>query len=173
MSTDPARLRIVNYPHPALREKTRDVEVTDEVRAVAGRMLALMAEAEGVGLAAPQVGLDWRMFVCRLPEAGAEPAVYVNPRLELHKGDVEVHEEGCLSLPGLTADIRRPVAATITALDLEGNEFRREASGFEARIWQHETDHLDGVLIIDRMNPMDRLRNRKLVKELEAAGTAV
>ncbi|MHC5114646.1 MAG: peptide deformylase [Planctomycetota bacterium] len=171
---DPAALSIVAYPAPVLKEKARPVEaVDDEVRAVALRMIELMHEADGVGLAGPQVGLSWRLFVTHGRDADPEDMVYINPRLELAKGDLESQEEGCLSLPGITVQVRRPAVATITALDLDGNEFTRSAEGMLARIWQHENDHLDGVLILDRMSPMDRLANRKAIKELEAAARLV
>ncbi|MCP3903145.1 MAG: peptide deformylase [Planctomycetes bacterium] len=174
MNVDPSRLSIVSYPAPVLKQKARPLEaVDDEVRAVALRMIELMHDAEGVGLAGPQVGLPWRLFVTNGRDADPEDRVYVNPRLELERGDLESGEEGCLSLPGITVQVRRPLAATITALDIDGRTFTRSAEGMLARIWQHEYDHLDGVLILDRMSPMDRLANRKPIKELEAAARLV
>jgi peptide deformylase len=170
MSVDPARLRIVNYPDPVLRAKAAPVDPADpEVRAVAVRMIELMHEADGVGLAGPQVGLPWRLFVTNARDADPEDRVYLNPRLTLGRSELEAEEEGCLSLPGITVGVRRPVEASIEAVDLDGRPVTRSAEGMLARIWQHENDHLDGVLIIDRMTPMDRLSTRKALKELELA----
>lgn len=169
MVVDAANLRVLRYPAPALRAKAKPIDgIDDQVRAVAARMLAMLREHEGVGLAAPQVGLPWRLFVTNTFRDGDVDRVYINPRLDKLTRESELHEEGCLSLPGINADILRPVGATITALDLDGREFSLTNDDFLARVWQHEIDHLDGVLIIDRMRPMDRLANRKAVKELES-----
>jgi peptide deformylase len=171
MPVDPSILRIVSYPDTVLRAVARPVaQVTDEVRAVARRMLELMHEAPGVGLAAPQVGLSWRLFVANPTGEPQDDAIYVNPVLSSPSRQVEDAEEGCLSLPRITAEIRRPRAITLDALDLEGRPIHTTAEGFEARIWQHEMDHLDGVLILDRMTPIDRMANQKLLRELESAG---
>ena len=119
MTVDPAKLRITHYPAAVLRAKAKPVDsVTDEVRAVAARMIAIMHEEEGVGLAAPQVGLPWRMFVTDVADDGG-PRVYVNPIVTLLPGARNVHEEGCLSLPGIRVDIERPQSASITATGLE------------------------------------------------------
>ena len=168
MSVDPAQLRIVHYPDPALREATEPVDPGDAtVRAVAERMIELMHEAEGVGLAAPQVGLAWRVFVTNAREADPEDRVYFNPALTLAPGEIETEDEGCLSLPGIQVAVRRPLRATIRATALDGVAFEAEAEGFLARVWQHEFDHLEGRLIIDRMGPRDRLANRKALREME------
>ena len=111
------------------------------------------------------------MFVTRSHEEHPD-RVFVNPRLTQLSGDLVVREEGCLSLPGINGDIRRPASVSITALDLEGQTFTLRDDDLLARIWQHEYDHLDGVLIIDKMNEMDRIATRKLLKELESAGRA-
>lgn len=154
-------------------------EVTDEVRAVGRRMIELMREAEGIGLAAPQVGLPWRMFVVHVPEgdersASAEPmtatrapTVYINPVLSGLIGKLVSSEEGCLSLPDIRGDVLRPEVATIRATGLDGQEFTQSAGGLLARCWQHENDHLDGVLIIDRMTPLSRMSNKSAIRELE------
>ncbi len=170
MSVQVNKLRIVNYPHPVLRQKAQPVEaVTDEVREVGLRMLQLMHEAPGVGLAAPQVGLAWRMFVANATGEPADDMVFINPVLSKPSREVEDYEEGCLSLPQIKAEIRRPKAITITAMNLDGETVSLTSDQLPARIWQHETDHLDGVLIIDRMTAADRRANRKMIKELEAA----
>lgn len=170
MPIDPDKLRIVIYPAQVLRQQAAPVKaINDEVRAVARRMLELMHDAPGVGLAAPQVGLAWRMFVANAsPEHGPEDdRVFINPVLSDPSREIEPYEEGCLSLPRINAEIRRPKRITITALDLDGEEFSLTSDQFPARVWQHETDHLDGVLILDRMTPMDRLANKKALRDLE------
>jgi peptide deformylase len=177
---DPSTLYVVNYPEPVLFERAKAVEkITDGVRAVALRMVELMRKHEGIGLAAPQVGLSWRMFVVDilptegrvangdLPAATDGVQFYINPKLSNPEGAPEPWEEGCLSLPDIRGDVLRPPVITISALDLEGRQFTKRAGGLLARCWQHEMDHLDGVLILDRMTQMSRLKNRAAVKELE------
>lgn len=132
-------------------------------------MLELMHEADGVGLAAPQVGLSWRLFVTNAREHDPVDRVFINPELTLGKGELEVMEEGCLSLPGIYGDVRRPPAAAISAIGLDGERFTLELEGFVSRVCQHEFDHLMGVLIIDKMSQLSRLSIRKQLKELEAA----
>ncbi|MBX3367103.1 MAG: peptide deformylase [Phycisphaeraceae bacterium] len=184
MSLDPETLSIVNYPADVLRRRATEItSITDEVRHVARRMISLMHEAEGIGLAAPQVGLSWRMFVAHVPEdpedgrsaaatpvtATLSPTVYINPVLSEPEGIVEPYDEGCLSLPNISGEVLRPPRITITALDLEGRQFSVRAEGLLARCWQHEADHLDGVLILDRMSQLSRLRARRAIKDLERA----
>lgn len=186
MPVDPSSLSIVHYPAEVLRKRAAEIsDVTDEIRHVAQRMIALMHEKEGIGLAAPQVGLSWRLFVAHVPEdpeddrstssdpvtATASPTVYINPVLSAPEGIVEPYDEGCLSLPNISGEVLRPPNITITALDLDGKPFSMRGSGLLARCWQHETDHLDGVLILDRMSQLSRLRARRTIKELERAAT--
>jgi peptide deformylase len=173
MSVDPDQLTILIYPHPALREKGQPVDPADKnVHDVARRMLQLMHEADGVGLAAPQVGLAWRLFVTHGREADPEDRVFINPQLTVGRGEMVSEEEGCLSLPGIHVQVRRHDHVDITAHGLDGKPFSASADGFLTRIWQHENDHLDGVLIIDKMSPMDRLATRKALKELKTATVA-
>lgn len=182
MAVDPANLDVVVYPAPVLRRKAeRIAEVTEEVRSVAGRMIELMYEEEGIGLAAPQVGLSWRMFVTHVPPGEkrtledspatcqAKAVVYINPVLTEPKGEVESAEEGCLSLPDIRGMVLRPPVIKITATDLDGKQFSQTATGLLARCWQHEYDHLDGVLIIDRMSQLSRMKNRLAIRDLERA----
>lgn len=174
MTADPRRLTIVRYPDPVLHERAAAVEsIDDSVRAVARRMLELMHEAEGVGLAAPQVGLSWRLFVTSATEEHPEDRVYVNPKVEPLDRSIDVREEGCLSLPGINVEIRRPASVRLTATNLDNEPVDMQSDGFMARVWQHEFDHLNGVLIIDRMRPIDRLATRKTLKDLEAAARKV
>ena len=170
MALDVSRLKIVQYPDPVLRTVARPIDpIDDTVRAVAARMFELMHEAEGAGLAAPQVGLSWRMFVTRADDEHPD-RVFINPSTPDLDGDLEVRAEACLSVPALTVDIRRLAVAAVTSLDLDGRSMTVVATGLMARIWQHEIDHLNGVLIIDKMMPIDRIANRRLLKELEATG---
>lgn len=179
------QLGLVHYPDEVLRRKAKPVDaVTDEVRAVAQRMLEIMRAEEGIGLAAPQVGLSWRLFVADVPEdeekgraasgdlhaATAGPVVYINPVLSQPEGPVEPFNEGCLSLPDIRGDVLRPPIITIEATNLEGRRFTQRAAGLLARCWQHELDHLDGVLIIDRMTQPFRVKNRAAIKRLESGG---
>jgi peptide deformylase len=183
MAVDAGALRILLYPHPSLRRRGEPIgEVTDEVRAVAARLIELMREAEGVGLAGPQVGLAWRIFVADVPAADGRspdsdpptatdgPRVYINPVLSEPIGQVEAGEEGCLSIPDILGDVLRPLAISISATDLEGRRFSSAGAGLLARCWQHEVDHLDGVLILDRMTQMSRLKNRAAIRDMERAG---
>ncbi|MFG0258065.1 MAG: peptide deformylase [Phycisphaerales bacterium JB043] len=181
MSIDPGSLSIVSYPDPVLKRKAEPVDaITDEVRAVALRMIDLMHEAEGIGLAAPQVGLSWRLFVAHVPPdesrlladdpmtATEIPLVFLNPRLHDFEGDLEPFEEGCLSLPDIRGEVRRPPRVSVSATDLEGSEFTLRTDDLLARCMQHEHDHLDGVLIIDRMTQLSRMKTRSAIKNLEA-----
>lgn len=181
---NPSNLYIVRYPAEILRERADEVpEIDSHAQSVAQTMIQLMAEAPGIGLAAPQVGLPWRLFVAHVPPdpedpdpvtpgvltSTKEPTVYFNPKLTDFSKDLEPYDEGCLSLPEITGTVRRPSTVTITALDSEGNEFTHRASGLLARCWQHEMDHLDGVLIIDKFSPMDTRRSKRAIQQLELA----
>lgn len=127
-----------------------------------------MHEAGGVGLAGPQVGLDWRIFVANVTGEPGDDRVYVNPVLRDPTPRTEPCTEGCLSLPQVSAEVTRPVGITLEALDERGQPVTRTAEGLEARVWQHEHDHLDGILIIDRMPPADRMANQRVLRDLEA-----
>jgi peptide deformylase len=148
-------MQIVPYPHPALRWKSRDItRIDDTLRNVVARMFELMYESKGIGLAANQVGLPLRLFVVNVsgdPEKKDEEVVFINPVIRNRSGNA-VGEEGCLSLPGLYADVARPETITVEAFDLDGQPFRIKTDDLPARVIQHETDHLDGVLFIDRID---------------------
>lgn len=162
------KLRVVLYPHPALRKRCKPVERFDgELSALADRMLTLMREGRGVGLAGPQVGVLLRLFVCNPTGEPGDAAVWVNPVLSDLEGSVEA-EEGCLSLPNINVPKRRAQKAVIEGFDVHGNPKRAQASDLLARIWQHETDHLDGILIIDAMSEAAELANRRTIRQLEA-----
>jgi peptide deformylase len=147
-------LEIIRYPHPTLRFKSKPIcRVDAELRAIAARMLELMYESEGVGLAANQVDLPLRMFVANPSgrQGEGEELVLINPELQFPKGN-ETAQEGCLSLPGLYGTVKRPKSIRLSAYDLRGNAIEREVDGFLARVLQHENDHLDGVMFIDRLS---------------------
>ncbi len=176
VAPDPAPSRpqrhIVVYPDPILLRRSEPVERIDErIRGLLDDMVRIMQDEEGAGIAAPQVGENLRIFIVEAREATENrPAealgIYINPALFDADGGVEPFEEGCLSLPGIRADIRRPPKIRIEATDGTGQRFTRTDDGILARIWQHEFDHLEGTLILDRMSTMDKLATRKKVKEL-------
>lgn len=153
-----ALAQVRQYPDPVLRLAAREVEVFDAGLAdLVRRMSALMREASGVGLAAPQLGVSQRVLVYQLGDD--EPLVaLVNPRVVDSAAETEVDEEGCLSLgaASVLVDVERPVTVTVEATSPEGEAIRIEADGLEARVVQHEIDHLDGVLTIDRTTPEQR-----------------
>ncbi len=168
MSVDPHSLTLHIYPSPILMERGSEVDPTNQnVQEVATRMVEMMFEHNGVGLAAPQVGLPWRIFVTRDPEDEESAHVWMNPVLEVIESPIQSDEEGCLSLPEIRGEIKRPTAIRISGHDVDGKPRTEESDEFIARIWQHENDHLNGILIIDKMSVMDRLVNRKLIRDLE------
>ena len=161
---------VVLFPDPMLRRKAQPVRSVDAaVRELVADMFRTMDLEEGAGLAAPQVGESVRVFVTGTSERDVPRRAFINPVIVDVGGELEWMEEGCLSLPGIRGSVRRPVTVTIRALDLEGREFEETRSDFAARVWQHELDHLDGILIIDRMSPIDRLKVRRQVKDLKLA----
>jgi peptide deformylase len=162
--------QVRQYGDPVLRSKARPVEVfDDELRAEVARMGGLMHDSLGIGLAATQVGILHRLLVYRV-EPDAPVNALVNPVIEFSSEDEEWAEEGCLSLPAVHVDVERPVFVVVRARDEYGDEVVVEASGLEARVIQHEVDHLDGVLILDR-TPKDQRKEamRALREALDAA----
>ncbi|MET0398261.1 MAG: peptide deformylase [Longimicrobiaceae bacterium] len=131
-------------------------EVDDELRRLIGDMFETMYRAEGVGLAAPQVGISRRVIVVDVHDDEVEPFALVNPRLVESSRETEKGEEGCLSIPGLSAAVERAAHVVVEGLDRDGNPLRVEGGGLLARCLQHEIDHLDGVLFIDRVGPLKR-----------------
>ena len=151
-----ALAQIRQYPDPALRLRANDVELFDGALArLAERMTALMHDARGVGLAATQVGVLQRLFVFKAEEDD-EPRAIANPRLTARSDEVEVADEGCLSLQGVLVPVERNVTVTLEGHDLEGAPLRLELAELAARIVQHELDHLDGVLIVERTDAESR-----------------
>lgn len=163
-------LRVITYPHPTLRRKARPLRRVDaELRSMVAEMFELMYKHAGCGLAATQVDLPYRLFIVN--ESGDrtlkdQEMVFLNPVLSKHKGSEE-DEEGCLSLPGLYAPVRRPAQVSIEAYDLSGKQIKLDAKERFARVLQHENDHLDGVLFIDRLSPTQRLAAKDQIEEFE------
>ena len=156
--------QIRQYPDPALRMKAAPVESVDgDLRRLVERMLVLMEDANGIGLAATQVGVLRRLFVCRLGDDD-EPDLraFVNPIVTARGEELESTDEGCLSLQQVLVPVERPAAVTLEAEDLDGKPVRLELEGLDARVVQHEADHLDGVLILDRTT--DDARREALAK---------
>lgn len=148
---------LVYHPDEVLRRTATAIDTFDApLRELARAMIATMQAAHGIGLAGPQVGDDRRLFVIQVPEA--EPIVFINPRIVAASPDQAKYEEGCLSIPGVYADVTRPDAVTVVAHNLSGDEFRLDAEGLPARVIQHEIDHLDGVLFIDYLSNRRRER---------------
>ncbi|MCB2227240.1 MAG: peptide deformylase [Desulfarculaceae bacterium] len=168
-----ALLPIKTFPDPCLSRACRQVEVVDDdLRQLAADMLETMYDAPGVGLAAPQVGSDLRMVVidCSSREEDPQPMVLVNPRIVEAEGAL-VFEEGCLSVPEFTADVTRYERVVVEALDGEGRPVRVEGDGLMAVCLQHELDHLEGRLFIDRISPLKRsLYKKRRAKQLKRDG---
>jgi peptide deformylase len=158
---------IRRFGDPVLKSSAMAVDRFDEsLRRQVGRMAAIMGDALGVGLAAPQLGISQRLLVYRVgPDA---PVVALaNPELEWASDEHESLDEGCLSIPGVSVDVERPVYVRVRALDEDGELRTVEASGLEARVIQHEMDHLDGVLILDRTSRDERKRALRELRDAE------
>ena len=164
-------MRIVKYPHPTLRHKSKPLRRVDaELKKIVCEMLERMYEDKGIVLAANQVDLPYRLFVMNLesdPAAKDSQYVFINPVITDRNGMAEA-EEGCLSLPEIYAPVKRSDKVTLSAYNLAGEELRLGLSGLFARAVQHETDHLDGVLFIDRLGPSGRLSVKQALGDLEA-----
>ena len=176
-------LKIVRYPEPVLRAKCRPVtEITPDIRTLAANMLETMEAANGVGLAAPQVAVDLQLAVIDVshnpdcitfmkvdgqPVNMVEhmPIVFMNPKLELGNAK-ELGEEGCLSFPRLRGDIRRSSAIKVSYTDLDGKMVTVETDGLLARAFQHEIDHLNGILFIDRLNAVAKVGIKRKLSRL-------
>jgi peptide deformylase len=157
---------------PVLKSRATPVDRFDDaLRRQVSRMAGIMSDAIGIGLAAPQLGISQRLLVYRVGP-GAPVTVLANPEIEWSSGDAEVGEEGCLSIPGITVDVDRAVHVRVRARDEEGEERTVEASGLEARVIQHEIDHLDGVLILERTSRDERKRALRELREAERSDRA-
>jgi peptide deformylase len=162
------KLTVVHYPHPCLRKVCEPVtEFGEDLAAFTARMLELMHAGRGIGLAAPQVGVLKRLFVMNPTGEAKDDMVFINPSIRDMHGSKEA-EEGCLSIPEVYVQVRRAARCRIVAQDVYGKPIELQGEDLPARVWQHETDHLNGILILDRMGPSDRIATRKKLKELEA-----
>jgi len=160
------------FGDPALRQRASEVtEIDGKIARLAQDMIATMHEAPGIGLAANQVGVLKRVFVYDLQDETG-PRVVINPKISDMR-DEWVFEEGCLSIPGFTAEVVRPKEVHLTGVDLDGNELSFEADELLARVLQHELDHLDGVLFIDRLEPDERKQALRTIREMQMAGDAL
>ena len=163
-------MKIVHYPHPALRHPAKPLTAIDkELRLQIGAMMEAMYEAHGLGLAAPQVALPFQLLVMNItgdPKQPEREEVFLNPVIVERKGSVD-DEEGCLSFPGLYQKVRRARTVKVQAYDLKGRPVEKTVCDLEARAWQHEIDHLNGVLFIDKMGMLAKLSARGAVKNFE------
>lgn len=164
---DIEKCALTKYPEPVLAHKARPIETIDDtIRALADKMIDIMIQTKGVGLAGPQAGVDLQIFVVSVDGSRENARVYINPELTL-EGEIEEHEEGCLSMPGIFSRIRRHNRCTVTATNLEGTRFSETGEGLLARAFQHEYDHLQGKIIKDRMSQVARITHRKQIRQLE------
>ena len=166
-----SQLDIKTYGASVLRVKANPIEkITPEILALADEMLVTMRRAPGIGLAAPQVGHSIRMMIVTygLEEERPEPRVLINPEILEHGDEIEKCEEGCLSVPDITGVVPRWTWIRIRAQNLDGEVFEEELEGWTARIFQHEFDHLEGVLFVDRLSRLKKdLVKRRLKKRLK------
>jgi peptide deformylase len=163
---------IRKWGDPVLKSRATPVDRFDDaLRQQVQRMAGIMRDAIGVGLAAPQLGISQRLLVYRIGSEAPLVAL-VNPELEWHSDDLEVLEEGCLSIPAAAVDVERPIHVRVRARDEHGEERLVEASGLEARVIQHEMDHLDGVLMLDRASRAARKEALRALREQEQADRA-
>jgi len=153
---------------PVLRERALEVTTFERgLRKLAKRMIRIMHDAPGVGLAAPQIGVLQRLLVYDVDD---DPRVLVNPQLDEFSEETEETDEGCLSVPGVTMPVSRPVSLRVRALDAAAEPLEFRAEGLEARVIQHEFDHLEGVLIVDRTSRSARAAALRELRDREDAG---
>lgn len=164
-------LPIIQFPDPVLRAQAAPVKaVDDDMRELARDMAATMRAARGVGLAAPQVARGWRVIVAEntVEQSSSSPLFFFNPTIVDAGEDITMREEGCLSMPGIYAPVRRPSQVTVSGLDMDGKPHEIHAEGLLAACLQHEIDHLDGILFIDHVS---RLRKEMLLAKYEKLRT--
>jgi len=167
MSNDYSTCKITRFPEPVLGKTAKEITVFDaSLRVLAERMKEIMVEQKGIGLAGPQAGLNLQIFVVSLDGTKEGATVYINPKIEL-SGELDENEEGCLSIPGIYAKIKRYACCTVHAVDLDGKPFTETGRGLLARAFQHEYDHLQGIMIKDRMTQAAKLRARRRLGQLQ------
>lgn len=170
-----AELKIELLGSPVLRQRAAEIdraEIDESLRSLIADMMETMYAAEGIGLAAPQIGISKRLVVIDLKQPEHEPLVLVNPRIVESGSEQEKAEEGCLSLPGVSALVQRPARVVVEAIDEQGRDFRIEADDLLARCIQHEIDHLDGTLFIDHLSALKRSMLLKKYRTLRAEAMA-
>lgn len=165
-----AILEIIDVPHPTLKKVAEPVkphEIDDDLRVLISNMIETMKEAQGVGLAAPQVNVSKRILIADpgAQEGQSDPLVFINPEIVSHSGE-NIFEEGCLSIPEFSANIKRSKKIKVKYLDAHGKEQSIEDDGFLATILQHEIDHLNGITMLDHVSPMKRMMYLKKIKKL-------
>lgn len=163
-------LPILEYPHPGLRKVASPVEAErladPTFQRLIDDMFRTMYEAPGIGLAAPQVNVLQRFMVIDVSEGRDQPLVFINPVIRERSVDLRMHQEGCLSIPGVFAEVTRPDGIVVEALDRHGKPFELRVDGLLATCVQHEVDHLDGKLFIDYLSPLKRERALKKLEKL-------
>ncbi len=166
--------QLVYYGNETLRKTAAEISAVDgNIQSLIDEMFPIMYKNDGIGLAAPQVGVSLRLIVVDTKEKDGSPFVLINPVITDHSSKTVDYEEGCLSLPGIFSTVSRPDKVTVTALDREGKETVIEAKGLLARVFQHEIDHLDGHLFIDRIDPDERNEFRHALKKIKKLSKAV
>ena len=164
---DYKQCKITHFPEPVPGKAAAPIEVIDDsIRQLAERMKDIMVEQQGIGLAGPQAGVNLQIFVVSVDGTKENARVYINPKIE-PEGPQDTHEEGCLSLPGIYGKILRYTCCTVHALDLDGKPFTETGEGLLARAFQHEYDHLQGIMIKDRMSAPAKIRARRALKRLQ------
>jgi len=166
---------ILRYPDPQLRQRSLDVSsFDDKLKALVADMAETMDDADGAGLAAIQVGEPLRLFIVEGQVAGgpenAPPKVFINPEILELSEEAQTGDEGCLSFPGIFVPVKRGLRARVRALDIEGNSFEVEGSELFARALQHETDHLNGRLLVDMVGPVKREIIKRKMRKQDAHG---
>ena len=162
---DNTMLQIITYPNPILRQKANPIKkIDDKIHKLIAEMAEVMYNGDGIGLAAPQVGISKQLIVVDIGE-GLMPLI--NPKIEYKSDEVSTMEEGCLSLPDIRVEVTRPVRIRLTAKDPDGNLISKEADELWAIVFQHEIDHLNGILIIDHISSVQRALLKTKLKNLE------
>jgi peptide deformylase len=171
------KLKLAYYGEPILRQKALPVEkITQEILDLIEAMFQTMSIEDGIGLAAPQVHHSLRLFITHVPIQNEDESwdqgikrVFINPTILSFSEDTDIHEEACLSIPGVSGDVERPTELTVEALDENGNTFKETFYGLEARCILHENDHINGKLFIDRMTKNDRKNIEKVLRKVKKA----
>ena len=163
---DISKCKITHYPAKVIKSKAKPIEeINENTRQLVEKMTDIMIENRGMGLAGPQAGVDLQIFIISIGAARENVRAYINPTVT-PEGSLCSEHEGCLSVPGVSAGIKRYSRCTVTATDLDGKTFTEEADGLYARCLQHEYDHLQGMTIADRMGSASKIRFRKQIKKL-------